>query len=535
METSTTPSWLNSLLSEPEEIQRQFLLSLPETMKERALAVLAGWRPKWTPLPGPQTQAYQSPADVLLYGGAAGGGKTDLLLGLARYEHRRSIIFRRVYPSLRAIVDRSREIYSPIVVTSFADSFNESLHQWRFSDGCRVRFGAIQYDTDVGNYQGQPHDLYGWDELTEFTEKQFRFVIGWNRTTDPKRRCRIVGTGNPPTTAEGEWVIRYWAPWLDQSHSNPAKPGELRWFTTIDGKDIEVESGKPFEFSRPSGVKELVVPLSRTFIPSRITDNPHLLKTGYVATLQALPEPLRSKMLHGDFTAWREDDAYQVIPSEWVHLAQLRWKQREKPTTPMSALGVDVARGGRDRTVLTPRYDNWVDEQTAIPGAATPDGPAVAAQVIKHRSDNAIVNVDIIGVGGSVYDCLRPVMAERVVAMNASEGSCKRDKSGQLGFVNQRAEWWWIMREALDPASGQDMALPPDPELKADLCAPTWKLTARGIQIELKEDLTKRLGRSPDKGDSCVYACAVKVIPGTGLLEVAREEIAAKREADKQK
>jgi hypothetical protein len=176
----------------------------------------------------------------------------------------------------------------------------------------------------------------------------------------------------------------------------------------------------------------------------------------------------------------------------------------------MSALGVDVARGGKDQTVLTPRYDSWVGEQIASPGKSTPDGPAVASQVLKYREGNAVVHVDIIGVGSSVYDCLRPVLGDLVVAMNGAAATSARDKSGQLGFVNARAEWYWGLREALDPASGQDLALPPDPELRADLCAPTWKLTARGIQVEAKEDLMKRLHRSPDKGDSCVYAVAIK-------------------------
>jgi hypothetical protein len=94
--------------------------------------------------------------------------------------------------------------------------------------------------------------------------------------------------------------------------------------------------------------------------------------------------------------------------------------------------------------------------------------------------------------------------------MNGAAASDERDKSGQLGFVNSRAEWYWKAREALDPASGQDIALPPDPELRADLCAPTWKLTPRGIQVEAKDDLVKRLHRSPDKGDSCVYAMAAR-------------------------
>lgn len=79
-------------------------------------------------------------------------------------------------------------------------------------------------------------------------------------------------------------------------------------------------------------------------------------------------------------------------------------------------------------------------------------------------------------------------------------------QSGRLTFVNQRALWWWRLREALDPSSGEDLAIPPDRELLADLCSPKWKLMTRGIQVEPKEAIVKRIGRSPDKGESLVYA-----------------------------
>jgi hypothetical protein len=82
-------------------------------------------------------------------------------------------------------------------------------------------------------------------------------------------------------------------------------------------------------------------------------------------------------------------------------------------------------------------------------------------------------------------------------------------------FVNRRAEWWWKLREALDPATGEDLALPPDQGLLADLCAPRWKLSARGVQVESKEDIIKRLGRSPDRGDSAAYALARDSGPAT--------------------
>ena len=476
---------------------------------------------QWKPLPGPQTLAYETEADILFYGGAAGGGKTDLLLGVARKEHHRSVIFRRVFPSLRGIEDRARAIYNPDPERP-EGGYNESLHRWKFKDGRQIEFGNLQYEKNVTDWQGQPHDLYGFDEITEFTEAQFRFVTGWNRSTKPGQRCRVVCTGNPPTDSDGEWVAAYWAPWLDENHPNPAKPGELRWFTTIGGKDVECPNGDPVLVDG-----EWVTPRSRTFIPARVQDNPHLMASGYMSTLQALPEPLRSKMLYGDFKAGREDNAYQVIPTAWVAAAQERWKTREKPTTPMTCLGVDVARGGKDKTALAPRYGNWFDQITTYPGKETPDGPVVAGLVLMAHQKPAKINLDVIGVGGSVYDCLKDKDGIDVVPINGAAKSTAKDRSGALTFVNLRAENWWKFREALDPEHGDDLALPPDPELKADLCAPTWKLRTNGIQVEAKEDIIARIHRSPDKGDAEVYAHCQVTIPGEGLMGWLESEIAA--------
>ncbi|MGM7379778.1 terminase, partial [Acinetobacter baumannii] len=116
----------------------------------------------------------------------------------------------------------------------------------------------------------------------------------------------------------------------------PAQPGELRWFANVNGKEQEVESNKPFviideqivyDFDpKDFALEDIIKPTSRTFIPARVTDNKYYMETGYMSTLQALPEPLRSQMLYGDFGAGIEDDPWQVIPTEWVEAAQARWK-----------------------------------------------------------------------------------------------------------------------------------------------------------------------------------------------------------------
>jgi hypothetical protein len=87
------------------------------------------------------------------------------------------------------------------------------------------------------------------------------------------QRCRVLVTSNPPTTADGLWVIRYWGPWLDPTHPNPAKPGELRWFTTIGGEDVEVDGQGPHVIP---GEPAPVMARSRTYLPASLADNPDL-------------------------------------------------------------------------------------------------------------------------------------------------------------------------------------------------------------------------------------------------------------------
>ena len=330
-----------------------------------------------------------------------------------------------------------------------------------------------------------------FDEISHFTRSQYRFIIGWNRTDDPSQRCRVICAGNPPTTPEGRWVVEEWAPWLDSEYPNPAEPGELRWYSVLEDKLVWLDGPAPFYHKG-----ERVTPKSRTFIPARVQDNPVYMTTGYVATLQAMPEPLRSQMLYGDFQAGTEDDAWQVIPTEWIRAAQRRWK----PTPPeaMSCLGVDVARGGKDKTVLSPRHGPWFAKLYKHPGSTTPDGDSVAALAIRARKDDASVYIDAASWGASAYDALVKCEWFETVGVNNAHGTKLRDKTGKFGFTNVRAASYWKLREALHPVSGENLALPPDNELVADLCAPRYKLLSSGYQVEKKDDIIKRIGRSPD-------------------------------------
>jgi hypothetical protein len=459
----------------------------------------------WIPQEGPQEEAFFSEADVLLYGGAAGGGKTDLAIGLAILRHQETLFIRREAKQLGAVLDRIANVIDPTRKGYSGQDGRWLIPEW---DGCRrqVVIGSTPALGDELKYQGRPRDLLVIDEAANMLEAQVRFLMGWVRSTTPGQRCRTLLCSNPPTSEDGYWLTQMFGAWLDPMHENPALPGELRWYAMIDGREIEVPSGKKF---RHGG--EEVIPQSRTFIPAKLDDNRFLRDTGYRATLQALPEPLRSQMLYGDFSAGREDGEYQVIPSDWVQAAMDRWEELPFDPNSVSNCGVDPSRGGRDDTVVAYRQ-GWHFHQLQVwPGHEIESGNAVASKVIDQVGTSYCpVHVDVIGIGASVVDSLEMYIPARVVPVNAASKSADKDWAGVLTFSNKRAELWWNMRDLLNPANGQDVALPPDQILKAELCSPTYSLGPTGIKVESKDDIKKRLGRSTDRADA-VLMCAERV------------------------
>ncbi len=451
----------------------------------------------WRPLPGPQTMAYESKADVVGYGGAAGGGKTDLAVGKALTKHTKAAIFRREATQLSGVTDRLTELLGN------RDGYNGQEKIWRNAGPreMQIEFGSVPNLGDETKHQGRPKDFLVLDETANFLEQQARFLMGWVRTTVPGQHCQTLMTFNPPTSAEGRWIIEFFGPWLDKKHHlYPTPPGELRYVAVIDGKDVWVEDGSEIEHNG-----EIIKPQSRTFIPSRISDNPFLMGTGYMTTLQAMPEPLRSQMLYGDFQAGMEDDPWQVIPTAWVDIAMARWKERA-PKGEMMSLGVDVARGGKDNTTIAARHEGmWFDQPMVHPGSQTPDGPKVAGLVIGCIRDRAPIHIDVIGVGASPYDFLKHARQD-VYGVNVSERATMMDKSGRLGFFNLRSQLWWKFREALDPSNDTGIALPPDKQLAAELCAPKWTMSGTTIKVESRDDIISRIGRSPDRATAYIMA-----------------------------
>jgi hypothetical protein len=458
----------------------------------------------WVPNPGPQMAAYDSEADELFYGGSAGGGKTDLSIGLALTKHRRSLILRKYLDDARDMSERMLAI----IEEKGGDRSGWQGQLLNYHKGnISIKFAGCRNDDEKQRFKGKAHDLKVFDEVGDFPESVYTFITAWTRSSVKGQRCRVICTGNPPTEPEGLWVIKRWGAWLDPTHPNPAKDGELRWYTNINEIDTEVDGPGPHIIEgKPTIAK------SRTFIRALLSDNPTLTQDdSYEATLDALPEEYRVAYRDGRFDLGLKDRPFQAIPTAWVRAAQERWNDRIPQFVPMCAIGVDCSGGGKDPMVIASRYDGWYGTLMIIPGKDLPKetlGRHAAGLVFSHRRDKALVIVDMGGgYGGSLYETLREGGIESQ-SYKGSEQSTRRTQDGQLGFANKRSEVIWRFREALDPSqpNGSPIFLPPDQMLLADLCSPSFKIESGKIKIEPKEDVCERLGRSPDRGDAVVMA-----------------------------
>lgn len=504
-------SVLEDLLGQLGNVSPEFLALIEKVGAEHPDALKEAAESAWVPNVGPQTAAFECEADETFYGGQAGGGKSSLGLGLALTRHRRSLILRRINKDAVKLVEEVEKI------VGHRSGYNGQLQRWKLETGGvrrLIEFGGCEQEGDKQRYKGDPHDLIVFDEGSDFLLSQYVFIIGWNRSPEPGQRCRVVVGSNPPTTAAGLWVIKRWGAWLDPNNPKPAAPGELRWYTTINGTDTEVDGPGPHLVDG-----EEVMARSRTYIPARLSDNPDMdkkritlpdgsvkiLPGDYHGVLAGLPEALRKAYRDGDFGAAQNDDDWQVIPTAWIEAAMARWTPTPARGTPMTAMAVDVAPGGGDRRVICWRHDGWFGPFDAVK-EVDKTGRKTASDVIYHRRGNCPVVVDLGGGWGGDATIALKDNGVSVIAFNGVAKSTARQRGGKLGFRNKRAEAVWRFREALDPSQegGSIVALPPDTELKAELAAYKYEITPGGILIGAKEDMREALGYSPDKADAAV-------------------------------
>lgn len=277
------------------------------------------WRPQ------PKQKIFMSrPEYEALYGGAAGGGKSDCAIVEALRQvhipHYRGLILRKTYPQLTELIDRSRELY----LSAFPKAkYNDTKHCWTFPSGAKIYFGAMQYTKDRTNYQGKRYDFIDFDELTQFTWDEYSYLFSRNRPGGPGTRCYIRAQANPGGIGHG---------WVKERFITPAPPSKTIW----EEREIRYPDGRVQVSKR-----------NRIFIPASVFDNKILMENDpeYVVSLAQLPEQEQKALLYGDwdsfsgqvFTEWRNNpDGYESrrgthvispfrIPDSWKIYRGFDW------------------------------------------------------------------------------------------------------------------------------------------------------------------------------------------------------------------
>ena len=267
------------------------------------------------PHPGPQTQFLESKADIAIYGGQAGGGKSWALLAEALRHidnpNFGAVIFRRTSPEITnegGLWDESMALYPDY------DGVPKHTLDWKFESKANIGFRHLQYETDKLAWQGAQITLIGFDELTQFSESQFFYLLSRNRSTcGVKPYVRATTNPAPADDPIGGWVNRLVQWWIDQKTglAISERSGIERWFIRRQGELIWSNTKMELiqRYGRPDlpeyHEEQTAQPKSLTFIPARLSDNPTLLRQdpSYRANLLALPDVERQRLAEGNWNA----------------------------------------------------------------------------------------------------------------------------------------------------------------------------------------------------------------------------------------
>lgn len=343
------------------------------------------------PQPGPQESFLATPADIAIYGGAAGGGKSfALLMEPLRHvgnKHFGAVIFRRTSPQITnegGLWDEAAKLYPLIGGRPRVGDL-----EYRFASGASVGFRHLQHEATKYDWQGAQVPFIGFDELTHFTKEQFFYMMSRNRSTCGVKPY-IRATCNPDADS---WVAEFIAWWIDQETGLPIpeRAAVIRYFVRIN--DAVLWGASHEELREKYGAD--VQPKSVAFIPAKLTDNPALMQAdpGYLANLMALGAVERARLLGGNWKIRPAAGLYfkrhwcEVVDAapagvRWVRYWDLAATEKTESNDPDWTEGIKL---GRDPATKIYYLADWtrmrespLKVEQALKNTASADGISVA-------------------------------------------------------------------------------------------------------------------------------------------------------------
>src|SRR3990167_1593401 len=449
----------------------------------------------WTPHSGKQTEFCSRGEFEVLFGGAAGGGKTDALIALATRHIAKSnykaLLLRRTFPQLQEIIDRCFKNYLEL-----GGIYRATEHRWIFPSGAIIHLGHMQHEQDKYNYQGKEFHFVGVDELSQFLETQYTYMFSRLRTTDPKIPPRIRATTNPGGVGHQ---------WVKERFVTITEPGKT-YVTPVnldDGREIRI---------------------SRIFIPATIEDNPVLWNNdpAYIARLEELPEIEKLRLRFGIWDAFEGQVFTDLsmrthgiepfdIPPEWERFMVLDWSYSKPFSCGWYAVDYDgrlyryrewygCKNGERDTGLKMPAYEvarGILDRERGEKVRFRIADPSIWNQMPEGRKNEVR--------GPSICD---DMMAEGVFFMKADNDR----KQGKLQ-VHKRLK----LDESVDATTGE-IRIEPSFHIFHD-CAGFWR-----TMLEMREDPKNPDDVEADTEDHIYdevrYACMLKPVKPKKVIRI---------------
>lgn len=480
-------------------------LKIPEIQLSRRSNQRARSRTKITriePFAGMQTKALESPAEEILLGGEAGGGKSWLILfsaleDIQKYPSIRILILRRTAPNLGRLIEMALDMYLPLGFKFSSQDREYKKPCFTYKNGAKIIFGHMQHEKDKHNYQGMEFQRLHFDEVTHFTESQYLYVFSRVRSSSKDGTFippRVMNSANPD--GEGvEWVKR-------------------RWIDKLEAHEIGA--------FRRDGTRDLKVPLrtknslTRQWIPSIRSENKAQDNEAYEKMLSQMTAEQQKALKYGVWDSL--DRKGQLIRGTWLDRA---FSGEVKKMGIGSAIGSDPAEQGQDRAVIVCGRGNSVKEiyfemKTTQPRFAK----SIKDYMIKYGMNQTRVGIDTAGLGSGVYWDLIEITNSDVHAniYKAVYSNPLYDSKfdGALKTKTMRAQMYWqLMKDFekgnidLSPLLGTEENEYNDSFdeielLKQELLFLTYTTDKGHFQVIEKDALRKddSLGRSPDFADA---------------------------------